>query len=334
MPDTKLYNLTTLGVGGIADGDYMELLDVSDNAMGAGAPPGTNKKVLVSTLRSKILAGVYVAGGTEVAVADGGTGASDAATALANLGAANDTAVIHNALGTAKGDVIGYSASGTPVRVPKGSQNGKVLATDSAASPGVSYIHQFAKTTHAARLAAGPSGLTQLILETDTGQAYLDALGSHLIWPGVGMLGKTADETVTSSTTLQDDDALTFPVEASEIWQFEGAVVFTMANATMDLKWTIAGPTSPTTALFWRRPLEYPAPGVGAVPATPTQAFAAAQTQGGGANATIGIVVEFAGYIVNGSNAGNVRLQWAQNTSDAGALKALKGSWIKPSRIA
>jgi hypothetical protein len=43
--------------------------------------------------------------------------------------------------------------------------------------------------------------------------------------------------------------------------------------------------------------------------------------------------VVFAGFFFDGGTAGNINLQWAQNTSDLGALKLLKGSFLHIARL-
>lgn len=85
MADTKISGLTAL-TGAPATNDLVEVVDVSDTSM---AGTGTNKKMVTSDL----LSGVYIAGGTDVAVADGGTGSSTASAARTALGLAIGTDV-------------------------------------------------------------------------------------------------------------------------------------------------------------------------------------------------------------------------------------------------
>lgn len=81
------YYVSVAGKIGGASGKSVDIGDVyvanADNAGGTEGSVGTSWFVLEHNL-----AGVYVAGGTDVAVTDGGTGASTAAAARANLGAA------------------------------------------------------------------------------------------------------------------------------------------------------------------------------------------------------------------------------------------------------
>ena len=149
--------------------------------------------------------------------------------------------------------------------------------------------------------------------------AYIAAnVGGGGAWDAV--IVKEADESVSSTTTLQDDDELSIAVAANEVWQGE-AVVFINSAATPDFKFTIAGPTGAVgyfgteTAHAFSTTSELVAGGALGAAATITSSFWP-------------IIVIIRWGVHNGANAGNIRLQWAQNTSDAAATTVLAGSSI------
>jgi len=63
--------------------------------------------------------------------------------------------------------------------------------------------------------------------------------------PPVGQIvkGKTQDESIDTSTTLQDDNHLTFPVKAGEVWGIS-AYLICEYNTSGQIKVGINGPTS------------------------------------------------------------------------------------------
>lgn len=147
------------------------------------------------------------------------------------------------------------------------------------------------------------------------------ALGPHLL------ARKTADEPLTSNTTLQNDDHLVSPsIPINEVWLMRFVVLFTAVNGTGDIKvaltfpsgrvdfaglWTdtagtfgndnqlIGGATSPTTA----------------------RAF-------NGRGTTLRVVLIIEGVFANGGSAGALQLQWAQNTSNATATTIYTNSTL------
>ena len=137
---------------------------------------------------------------------------------------------------------------------------------------------------------------------------------------GMSLIVKAADETVNNSNVLQDDDHLTFAVAANEKWQFEG-VLFVSSAATADIKVVFAGPTGAVGGwgVYWRV-------------ATAEDGIASAlgtdktlQTTG----PTTPMPVRFWGSVTNGATAGNLKLQWAQGTTEISDTKVLAGSYIK-----
>lgn len=142
---------------------------------------------------------------------------------------------------------------------------------------------------------------------------------------------KTADESLTSNATLQNDDDLVLPVVASATYIVEWSLVTDGALAA-DFKYSFTGPASAT--MTWES--------VGIL-TTDTTATAA---RGATDNATIG-TVQTHGTILAGTNsridgrgvltvsttAGSLQLQWAQNTSTASATRCRAGSWLRATRI-
>jgi hypothetical protein len=122
--------------------------------------------------------------------------------------------------------------------------------------------------------------------------------------PQIRAIVKATDETVASSTTLQDDNVLLFAIAASETWAFRFVLHLLSASATPDFKYTIAVPSGATGNFF-----DMLANTVVAFAATSTVDLAAATAK----------VLVIEGSVTNGATAGNVKLQWAQNTSDATA---------------
>lgn len=144
---------------------------------------------------------------------------------------------------------------------------------------------------------------------------------------GMSLIVKDTDETVNSTTTLQNDDAITFSVAANEDWQFEGTL-FVNSAITPDFKLDFAGPSGATG--YW---------GVtswadGTVTANAHNQVGALSGSGQGlTSADWPIAIRFWGGIANGANAGSLTLQWAQNTSDAGNTTVLAGSYIKYQQV-
>jgi len=162
---------------------------------------------------------------------------------------------------------------------------------------------------------------------------------SSLVWgTGVANFGmlvkrKTADETVTSSITLQDDDHLLFSIAANEEWVMTYEIRVNAAGGslgTTGVKVAITVPSGATMDLnfFGKADTDTVFGGTGNAGSSGTPAFAVTPAGTGSA------ILRGWAWVLNGANAGSVTLQWAQNASSGSPLVFKKGSFMQATRIA
>lgn len=155
----------------------------------------------------------------------------------------------------------------------------------------------------------------------------LNAIGNHF------HVRKTAAETVTSSTALQNDDHLLFAIGASEIWGVQ-CFLFCSGATTGDIKFAWSVPSGATGTFGGIGPTTSQAQSATItdvllpVQSTLATAEAFGVTSGGGVSILLWAT------IVNSTNAGTVNLQWAQQTSDGTATQVAANSWLLAHRIA
>ncbi len=180
-----------------------------------------------------------------------------------------------------------------------------------------------------------PSGSDTMAVDAAVGTGSLRTLGTGAAqgFPGDyhAFARKTADESVTSSTTAQDDDHLFFAVAANEVWFFECFLVVNGPTAG-DIK---VGFTVPTGATLLRGimgldvAVTSPSGDIRVSASTTSGSLSARNTAGVGTRTTIWI----AGTVVNGGTAGNLQLQWAQQVSDGSATTVEVNSWLMGHRV-
>lgn len=141
---------------------------------------------------------------------------------------------------------------------------------------------------------------------------------------------KTSTESITSSTTLQNDDELLLPVEASAQYILGGMIRY-QASSAGDLKLAWSYPTGAT--------MNWVPHGIGSAETTlvgqiltQSQTISSQPTLGGPAGLTS--IARLTGHLIVSTTAGNLQLQWAQGTSDATATSILSGSHLRLERIA
>jgi hypothetical protein len=178
--------------------------------------------------------------------------------------------------------------------------------------------------------ASGANALARLAAGGAYRHARLSSNNSALEYDEVGIryVVKSADESVTSSTSLQNDDHLVLAIAANEKWVIDYTLIFSCASADPDAKIDFTVPSGAAGGYFrtylapdtFTPALAYP---VGFATAT---AFAVSTIEGPWISVRL--------WIRNGPNAGNVQLRWAQNTSDGDALSLLAGSFMQCTRVA
>jgi len=144
---------------------------------------------------------------------------------------------------------------------------------------------------------------------------------------------KSADESVTSSATLQDDNHLVLAVEPNTTYEVTAFIIYDGAT-TGDIKVSFTGPAGAT--LDWT-PLGL----ITSVTASTGQiktghdTFADSEGVGtAGVGAGNRAVLQPHGLLVVGATAGSLTFRWAQLASDATATTVLTGSWLRAQRVA
>ena len=161
------------------------------------------------------------------------------------------------------------------------------------------------------------------------GRRITDALLESMIYDEVA---KSTTESVTNSTTYQDDNELFLPAVANATYRFDLLLLHSSSNAgrfKMQLTapagstvaWGVIGVASSVTS-------SNPVTDVSMPSRTLTDILGL-----GGGNLT-GTTALVHGVLTTSSTAGNLMLQWAQNTSDAGATQVRAGSSLRMKRIA
>lgn len=140
---------------------------------------------------------------------------------------------------------------------------------------------------------------------------------------------KTADETISSSTTLQNDDDLFVTVAANAVYEFS-LELQVLAQPTNDFKLGFTGPAGYS--------MEYTARGPTTAAAANTDTYTVTGTAtdvpafGGLAGQDLGVSLR--GLVITSGTAGTLQLQWAQNASGASGTTVRIGSYLSLRRVA
>ncbi len=165
------------------------------------------------------------------------------------------------------------------------------------------------------------------------GQVLRRASSSSLAFSNIGVplvVRKTGDESVTSSAALQDDDELFFAIGASDIWVAHFVIGYNAAT-TGDFQFAFSVPSGATGRQFMMG-LNSASTGVtGSLTVFSTTDLTTGNTFGGGGVNDASIAFDIT--VVNSTNAGNVKLRWAQGTSDGTATIVRANSYLQAMRV-
>lgn len=162
----------------------------------------------------------------------------------------------------------------------------------------------------------------------DTGTITLNGFVHH----PMRLIRKTADETVNNSSTLQNDNHLSFIMDANELWILE-LTIFYDSNTTADIK---VGITLPSGATYRGGQSTLDATGSGSVEQidrfSDNDAGLAA-LNAGGAGAGVVVMATFRFFITISSTPGVCQVVWAQRVANVSNTIMLAGSYLKAFRI-
>jgi hypothetical protein len=184
-------------------------------------------------------------------------------------------------------------------------------------------------------IASPATGLLVYITDKTTGFSYFNGSGwVRLYSPSSGIIKrKTADETIcgtggscaqSTGTALQNDDELVIPLQANESYVIDGFLFMIAGNATPDCKIAFTVPSGATMTLGYHANMGDNNTNIGTDILTTSGSASVAVKSSGGSTKENPIFIS--GCIIMGSTAGNLTLQWAQNSNSAGNTVTIKAN--------
>lgn len=211
----------------------------------------------------------------------------------------------------------------------------------------------FAGATHASRHQSGgadeialdtlgaPTDITTLNSSTsahgllkklsNSALEFMDGTGA---WrKPVTIIVKPSDESVTSSTTLQNDDDFSFSIAANEKVIIH-AHLFVSGNSAGDFQWAFNVPSLATGWNSGLRVIDTTAStnNSGAWSAIEDLTDTGFRASGTVTGSTVHVQID--AIVINGANAGTIQFRWAQVTSNATATVVEAGSYMSFTRAA
>lgn len=210
--------------------------------------------------------------------------------------------------------------------------------TDSAALT----THEGDTSTHGATVVAGTEDITFETLDANgdvgtTASTLAEGDHTHAGGGGPTYIMKTADETVTNSTTLQNDDHFAFSVDANSTYYFE-LNLYADANAVgVDLKvaWTLPASATVDWGVMTDDRANLPS-------AEAQSATVGSDALGTGTIEPIDVlttqtIVTLKGWLTIAGTSGTAQLQWAQSSNPGGTTENItlrKGSRLEYQKAA
>ena len=213
------------------------------------------------------------------------------------------------------GDITGVTAG---TGISGGGTSGDVTITNSMATA-ITTAGDLIKGTGSGTFNRLGIGSTGQVLTVTSGAPAWETLPAGAT---VKTVRKSADQSVTSSTTLVNDTHLKFAVAANETYIFQLWLYTYAADGTPDIKLTCAGPSG-STVLWSSSQVIFNAGGSTTLTVVNTSGVTADLFVDSNLRA-----IQLYGTISNGATAGDLQFQWAQNTSSANSTTIKAGSSI------
>lgn len=137
-------------------------------------------------------------------------------------------------------------------------------------------------------------------------------------------LVKAADQSVTNSVALIDDNTLVVQIGPNQVLVWRAVLIWS-GNSPGNAKMQFVTPAAPASGCYWFQYLDAAAVyqnGIGATLASYNANINLADNAGAGSE----LVSIFEGRLVNGVNGGQFKIQWAQNAANATPTTLAAGS--------